>query len=56
MVHDYQTLFWLALALAAVAAIARGIWLYRASLTWPTADGSITGMVIAICTDAILAA
>lgn len=46
MVHDYQTLFWLALALAAVAAIARGIWLYRASLTWPTADGSITGMDI----------
>ena len=24
------------------AAIARGFWLYRASLTWPTADGVIT--------------
>ena len=40
--HDYQTLFWLALALAAVAVIARALWLYRAALTWPTADGSIT--------------
>jgi hypothetical protein len=25
-----------------VAVIARGFWLYRASLTWPTADGVIT--------------
>jgi len=36
---------WLALsgiALAVAAAIARGFWLYRASLTWPTADGTIT--------------
>ena len=32
----------LALGLAAIAAIARGFWLYRASLTWPTADGVIT--------------
>jgi hypothetical protein len=39
--HDYQTLFWLAMALATVAVIARGLWLYRASLTWPTADGVI---------------
>jgi hypothetical protein len=29
-------------ALATVAVIARGFWLYRASLTWPTADGVIT--------------
>jgi hypothetical protein len=44
--HDYQSLFWLALALAAVAVIARAVWLYRASLTWPTADGSITRLDI----------
>jgi Protein of unknown function (DUF3592) len=31
------------LSLALIAAvIARGFWLYRASLTWPTADGVIT--------------
>ena len=31
------------LVLALIAAvIARGFWLYRASLTWPTADGVIT--------------
>ncbi|HZQ97148.1 MAG TPA: DUF3592 domain-containing protein [Candidatus Sulfotelmatobacter sp.] len=41
MVH-YQTLFWPAVAVAVAAVIARGFWLYRASLTWPTADGSIT--------------
>jgi hypothetical protein len=39
---DYQVLFWLASALATVAVIARGFWLYRASLTWPAADGVIT--------------
>jgi hypothetical protein len=33
---------WLALGLAVVTAIGRGLWLYRASLTWPTADGVIT--------------
>jgi hypothetical protein len=43
--HDYQTLFGLALALATVV-IARGLWLYRASLTWPTADGTITHLDI----------
>jgi len=35
-------LLWLALGLAVVAVIGRGFWLYRASLTWPTADGVIT--------------
>jgi hypothetical protein len=30
------------LGLAAVVVIARGFWLYRASLTWPAADGVIT--------------
>jgi hypothetical protein len=44
--HDYPTLFGLALALATVAVIARGLWLYRASLTWPTADGTITHLDI----------
>jgi hypothetical protein len=44
MLHldDYRMLFWLALASASIAVIARGFWLYRASLTWPTADGAIT--------------
>jgi len=48
MVHirHSQTLFWLALAVAAVAVIARAFWMYRASLTWPTADGSITRLDI----------
>jgi|SRR5579864_7270744 len=44
--NDYQMLLWLALALAAVAVIARGFWLYRASLTWPTAEGAITGLKV----------
>ena len=34
--------FWLVLAIVVVYGIARGFWLYRASLTWPTADGVIT--------------
>ena len=33
---------WLALASTILAVVARGFWLYRASLTWPTADGVIT--------------
>jgi Protein of unknown function (DUF3592) len=36
------SLLWLALGLAVVTAIGRGFWLYRASLTWPTAEGVIT--------------
>jgi hypothetical protein len=36
-----MTLWWLALGLALIAAMARGFWLYRASLTWPTADGVV---------------
>jgi hypothetical protein len=43
---DYHMLFWLVPALAAVAVIARGWWLYRTSLTWPAADGVITGVDI----------
>ena len=42
----YQMLFWLALAIAAVAVIVRALWLYRASLTWPAAEGSITRLDI----------
>jgi Protein of unknown function (DUF3592) len=38
----YQIVFFPALALAVVAIVARGFWLYRASLTWPTADAAIT--------------
>jgi hypothetical protein len=40
--QEFQTIGLLALGLAAISAIARGFWLYRASLTWPTADGVIT--------------
>ena len=39
--HGSPWLVGLGLALI-VAVIARGFWLYRASLTWPTADGVIT--------------
>ena len=39
---DHRMLFWLVPALATVAVIARGFWLYRASLTWPTTAGVIT--------------
>jgi hypothetical protein len=39
---EFRTIGLLALGLAGIAAIARGFWLYRASLTWPTADGVIT--------------
>ena len=37
-----MNLLWLVLGLAVVAVIGRGFWLYRASLTWPMADGVIT--------------
>ena len=40
--HAFQMTVWLALGIAVLSAIARGFWLYRGSLTWPTADGSIT--------------
>jgi hypothetical protein len=41
---DYQILLWLALALAAAAVIAGNFWLHRASLTWPTTEGALTGL------------
>jgi hypothetical protein len=44
--HGYHMLLWLTLASATVAVIARGFWLYRASLTWPTGDGAITRLDI----------
>jgi hypothetical protein len=40
--HSYLPVFWGALALATLVVIARGCWLYRASLGWPTVDGTIT--------------
>ncbi|HKD79586.1 MAG TPA: DUF3592 domain-containing protein [Candidatus Angelobacter sp.] len=43
---DYQKLLWLAPSLAAVAVIARVLWLYRGSQTWPTADGAISRLDI----------
>jgi Protein of unknown function (DUF3592) len=42
MPREFQIVCWLALGLALLAAIARGFWLYKASLTWPTQDGAIT--------------
>jgi hypothetical protein len=39
---EFQMAVWLALGLAMLPAIARGFWLYRASLNWPTADGVVT--------------
>jgi uncharacterized protein DUF3592 len=36
------TPWFVVLGLAIGAVLARGFWLYRASLTWPTADGAIT--------------
>jgi hypothetical protein len=44
---EFQTIGLVALGLAAISAIARGFWLYRASLTWPTAEGEITRVDIA---------
>jgi len=43
---QFQTVGLLTLGLGVTFAIARGFWLYRASLTWPTADGVITRMLI----------
>lgn len=40
--HAFQITVWLLAGSALISAIARGFWLYRASLTWPTADGVIT--------------
>ena len=51
--HGFQTWMWLLpLGLGIIAAIARGFWLYRASLTWPTADGVITRIDVERCRDA----
>ena len=50
--QDFQTIGLMALGVAACSAIARGFWLYRASLTWPTADGVITRIDIARRRDA----
>jgi Protein of unknown function (DUF3592) len=42
MTHFQITWLWIALASAVILIILRGFWLYRASLTWPAADGVIT--------------
>jgi hypothetical protein len=44
--HFLQISLWLALAFAVLGVIARGVWLYWASLTWPTADGIITRLEV----------
>lgn len=44
-----STIVWIAfcgLGLFIIGAIARGFWIYRKSLTWPTADGEITRLDI----------
>lgn len=46
LTRSFALVFWLALGIAVISAIARGFWLYRASLTWPTADGEITRLNI----------
>jgi hypothetical protein len=40
--YDLKMWVWLAVGLTVVSGIARGFWLYRASLKRPTADGEIT--------------
>jgi hypothetical protein len=50
--HEFETIGLLALCLVAISAIARGFWMYRASLTWPTADGVITRIDIERSRDA----
>ena len=48
-----MTFWWLAIGVAVVAVIARGVWLYQASLTWPTADGAITQLEVKRIQDSI---
>jgi len=48
-----MTVWWLAIGVAVAAVIARGVWLYQASLTWPTADGAITQLEVKRIQDAI---
>ena len=40
--NAFQIALLIAVGMAVICAIARGFWLYRMSLTWPTADGVIT--------------
>jgi hypothetical protein len=46
MSHNFYLALWLTLGIVICCAIAVGFWLYRASLTWPTADGTITRLDI----------
>lgn len=43
---NFHLWIWTAVGLAVVVVAARGFWLYRASLTWPSADGKITRLEI----------
>jgi hypothetical protein len=52
--HEFQAIGLLTLGLAAISVITRGFWLYRASLTWPTADSVITRIDIERCRDTSL--
>lgn len=51
-VQKFKTIGLLALGLVVISAIARSFWLYRASRTWPTADGVIIGIDVERCRDA----
>ena len=48
-----MTVSWLVIGVAVAAVIARGVWLYQASLTWPTADGAITQLEVKRIQDSI---
>ena len=48
-----MTILWSAIGVAVASVIARGIWLYRASLTWQTADGAITQLEVKRIQDSI---
>jgi hypothetical protein len=41
-VHNSHMWIWTAAAVGIALVVARGVWLYWASLTWPTADGEIS--------------
>ena len=43
---NFHLWIWAAVGLAVVVVAARGFWIYRASLTWPTADGKIARLEI----------
>lgn len=40
--HNFRIWIWIAAGVTVALVVARGVWLYWASLTWPTADGQVT--------------